>query len=214
MRTRHVIYAGPALVGRSTSLELLVPRRRGQPMWFERIRGSACESPERFDTWHRRLAGGVDMTLASGAAHICIALLYTGSNWFPSFQVARMTGYPHIRELIERAISFLPVLDGVVFVADSQPERHDANLEELESVIVLLRSEGIDPARVPFVFQLNKRDLPNVLGVDELRCTLATPRCAYVESVAVRGHGVHRALEMVLDLSDGRVPAPVQDDTP
>lgn len=187
MRTRHVIYAGAGLAGLTTSLHVLFrgPRDEG----FERLRS------------------GADVALSSGLAHVCIGILFTGSLYYPSFLVAREKGHPVIRERLEHATSLLPVLDGVVLIVDSQDERLEANLFQLEQVIEFLQSEGIDSARIPFVFQLNKRDLPNVMSVDELRRTIATPWCTYVESVAVHRHGVHRALETVLEMSDGRMPA-------
>ena len=54
--------------------------------------------------------------------------------------------------------------DGVVFVADSQEERLDANLETLENLREHLKEHKLDFATIPYVLQLNKRDLPNILG--------------------------------------------------
>ena len=59
--------------------------------------------------------------------------------------------------------------DGVVFVADSQEERLDANLETLDNLREHLRDHNIDFETIPYVLQLNKRDLPNIFPVDELR---------------------------------------------
>lgn len=184
MRVRHVLYVGTPLAGCGTSLAVLCPRR----------------GPD--DEWEERLAAGVEVGLAAGVERVRIVWLTTRSLWFPSYRAARDSGQWRLRELVERAAAFLPVLDGVVFVAESQRVRMEANLESLERVLEFLCDEGVDPAGVPFVFQLNKQDIPGVLGVDELRGVLATPRCAYVESIAVRGLGVHEALATLLALRD------------
>ena len=63
--------------------------------------------------------------------------------------------------------------DGVVFVADSQEERLDANLETLDNLREHLKDHNLDFNTIPYVLQLNKRDLPNILSVDELRKQLA-----------------------------------------
>jgi hypothetical protein len=149
------------------------------------------------------LADGADIPLASRVARVRIALMYFGNHWFPT--VSAVLGSPYGR-FVERLIEFLPVLDGVVFVADSQPERTEAGLAALELLLEFMRERGLDPAQVPFVFQLNKRDLPNVLHVEELRTILSTPRCAHVESIAVRQRGVHQALETLLRLVDSATP--------
>lgn len=192
MRVRHVIYAGPSFAGRSTSLEVLFP-----------------ESQHALGM--RRFAGGAT-DFEFGGDHVRVATDNLGSRWFPSLLAARQAEEPGIRARIERLVEFLPVLDGVVFVADSQPDRLDASLVALEQLLELMRSEGVDPDRVPFVFQLNKRDLRDILGVDALRAALHTPRCAHVESVASFRHGVHRALATVLALADGGQPE-LRDDT-
>ena len=65
-------------------------------------------------------------------------------------------------------------VDGLVFVADSQRERHDANLESLENLAANLEEQGRSIHETPLVLQFNKRDLPNVMRVDELDRSLNT----------------------------------------
>jgi len=135
---------------------------------------------------------------------VCSTLIYLANRWFPSIGAARAADDRWIHEMARAGARSLAVLDSVVLVADSQAGRRDANLEVFEQVLDLLRYEGIDLAGVPFVFQLKKHELPGMLTVDELRETLATPRCAHVESVAVQSRGVLRALATLPDLVDHR----------
>ena len=87
--------------------------------------------------------------------------------------------------------------DGVVFVADSQQERLDANLETLENLREHLQEHKLDFAKIPYVLQLNKRDLPHTLAVDELSRQLRVKDEAVVEAVAVTGQGVFETLREV-----------------
>jgi len=90
--------------------------------------------------------------------------------------------------------------DGVVFVADSQEERMDANLETLENLQEHLQEHTISFATIPYVLQLNKRDLPKVLPVEELKKQLQAKGEPVVEGVAVTGQGVFETLKEVARL--------------
>jgi signal recognition particle receptor subunit beta len=59
-------------------------------------------------------------------------------------------------------------VDGVVFVADSQVERQEANIEAMQNLYDNMAEYGYDITRMPFVIQYNKRDLPNAAPIDEL----------------------------------------------
>src|SRR5205085_587869 len=77
--------------------------------------------------------------------------------------------------------------DGVVFVADSQDDLVDANLESWNNLKENLRRQGVDFRKLPVVIQYNKRDLPNVLPVDELDKKLNESNAPFFESVATSG---------------------------
>jgi signal recognition particle receptor subunit beta len=85
----------------------------------------------------------------------------------------------------------------VVFVADSQAERADANVEALENLIRNLQEHGYDFATIPYVLQLNKRDLPNILHVDEMKKQLRRREEPTFESVALQGQGVFETLKEI-----------------
>jgi mutual gliding-motility protein MglA len=90
--------------------------------------------------------------------------------------------------------------DGVVFVADSQPLARDSNAESLANLRENLAELGIELERFPLVVQYNKRDLPNVLPVAELRRELNPYRAPEIETVASRGEGVLAGLREITRL--------------
>jgi mutual gliding-motility protein MglA len=97
--------------------------------------------------------------------------------------------YDASRKLILRGV------DGVVFVADSQEERMDANIEALDNLSENLRAQNYDFQKIPYVLQLNKRDLPNALPVDELTKTLMKKGEPVFEAIACKGVGVFETLK-------------------
>ena len=99
--------------------------------------------------------------------------------------------YDASRKLILRGV------DGIVFVADSQEQRMDANVEALENLMSNLKEHGYDFNKIPYVLQLNKRDLPNILPVDLLATELRKKNEAIVEAVAFQGVGVFETLKEI-----------------
>jgi signal recognition particle receptor subunit beta len=90
--------------------------------------------------------------------------------------------------------------DGVVFVADSQEERLDANLETLDNLREHLKDHNLDFNTIPYVLQLNKRDLPNIMPVEELQKQLGVKNEPALEAVAITGQGVFDTLKEVAKL--------------
>jgi signal recognition particle receptor subunit beta len=90
--------------------------------------------------------------------------------------------------------------DGVVFVADSQEERLDANLETIENLKEHLKDHNLNFDTIPYTLQLNKRDLPNILSVEELKKHLQLKGEPTVEAVAIQGLGVFDTLKEVAKL--------------
>jgi hypothetical protein len=88
-------------------------------------------------------------------------------------------------------------VDGVVFVADSQSERMDANIESLWNLENNLKAQGYDLMKIPYVLQLNKRDLPSALPLDELKRELMRKGEPVFEGVAYKGVGVFDTLKAV-----------------
>jgi signal recognition particle receptor subunit beta len=99
--------------------------------------------------------------------------------------------YDASRKLILRGV------DGIVFVADSQEQRMDANVEALDNLMSNLKEHGYDFNKIPYVLQLNKRDLPNILTPEALNKELRKKNEAVVEAVAFQGMGVFETLKEI-----------------
>jgi len=110
---------------------------------------------------------------------------------FHLYTVPGQVFYDASRKLILRGV------DGVVFVADSQEERLDANLESIENLEENLKEHGYDLMKLPYVLQLNKRDLPNALPIDVLKKALCRKDEPVIEAVAYKGIGVFETLKEV-----------------
>jgi len=99
--------------------------------------------------------------------------------------------YDASRKLILRGV------DGIVFVADSQEQRQDANVEALDNLMSNLKEHGYDFNKIPYVLQLNKRDLTNIIPVEDLAAELQRKGEPVVEAVASTGTGVYDTLKAV-----------------
>jgi mutual gliding-motility protein MglA len=110
---------------------------------------------------------------------------------FHLYTVPGQVFYEASRKLILRGV------DGLVFVADSQVERMEANLESYQGLERNLAEQGYDLSKVPMVMQWNKRDLPNIVPVEDLRFQLNKRKFPEFEAVATNGQGVFDTLKMV-----------------
>jgi signal recognition particle receptor subunit beta len=110
---------------------------------------------------------------------------------FHLYTVPGQVYYDASRKLILRGV------DGVVFVADSQQARYDANIESLYNLHENLEEYKLNLADVPFVLQYNKRDMDNVIEIDELEQELNPEKFPSFPAVAVKGDGVFDTLKCV-----------------
>ncbi len=110
---------------------------------------------------------------------------------FHLYTVPGQVFYEASRKLILRGV------DGLVFVADSQVERMEANLESYQGLERNLAEQGYDVTKVPMVMQWNKRDLPNIVPVEDLQYQLNKKKFPAFEAVATTGQGVFETLKMV-----------------
>ena len=88
-------------------------------------------------------------------------------------------------------------VDGIVFVADSRKSAMDANVEALDNLMDDLKEHGYDFFKIPYVLQLNKRDLPNVLPVDALSKELRRKNEPVIEAITFQGAGVFETLKEI-----------------
>ena len=88
-------------------------------------------------------------------------------------------------------------VNGIIFVADSQKHRSEANIEAMHNLYENLESYGYDLSSIPFVMQYNKRDMAEVMTVPELRAQLNPSEVPDFEAVATEGRGVFETLKAV-----------------
>ncbi len=115
----------------------------------------------------------------------------------PKFNLYTVPGqvyYAYSRKVILNGV------DGIVFVADSQFDRLEANLETLNDLENNLRQDGHKLDEFPWVIQYNKRDLPNVAPIQYLQLKLNKCSVPYFEAVATQGNGVFETLKAVINL--------------
>jgi len=122
---------------------------------------------------------------------------------FHLYTVPGQVFYDASRKLILKGV------DGVVFVADSQAARMEANLESLRNLELNMKDQGYDLRTIPYVLQFNKRDLPTAIPVDEMKKKLQFKDEPVFEAVASQGTGVFETLKTIakmvlMELRKGR----------
>ena len=170
-----VVYYGPGLGGKTTSLQAI---HNAAPV---ETRGEMVS-----------LATPVDRTLYFDFLPLRLAPVRDHAVRLQVFTVPGQVYFNATRKLV------LTGADGLVFVADSQRQRHDANIESLENLEANLIEQGRRLPDVRHVIQLNKRDLPNILPVEELSRTLNPHGAPSFPTCATRGEGVLDALDALV----------------
>ena len=169
-----IVYYGPGLCGKTTNLQYIydstAPTSKGKLI---------------------SLATETDRTLFFDFMPLELGTVRGFKTRFHLYTVPGQVFYDASRKLILKGV------DGVVFVADSQEERMDANIESLYNLEENLKSNGYDLGKIPYVLQLNKRDLPNVLPAEELVSELRRKDEPVHEAVASKGSGVFDTLKSV-----------------
>jgi mutual gliding-motility protein MglA len=167
-----IVYYGAGLGGKTTNLQWIFDQTTGKG-------GGKMIS----------LATETDRTLFFDFLPLDLGTVRGFKTRFHLYTVPGQVFYEASRKLILRGV------DGVIFVADSQEERMDANLEALDNLKENLQAHGYDILKVPYVLQLNKRDLPSALPVEELRKQISLKDEAVFEAVALKGTGVFETLK-------------------
>jgi signal recognition particle receptor subunit beta len=169
-----IVYYGPGLGGKTTNLQHVYEKTA------EKQKGKMIS-----------LATETERTLFFDFLPLDLGTVRGFKTRFHLYTVPGQVFYDASRKLILRGV------DGVVFVADSQEERMDANLEALDNLEQNLREHGYDLRKLPYVLQLNKRDLPNALPVTALKRELIRKGEPVFEAVACHGTGVFETLKEV-----------------
>lgn len=169
-----IVYYGPGLGGKTTNLQYIydtsAPQQKGKLI---------------------SLATETDRTLFFDFLPLELGTVRGFKARFHLYTVPGQVFYDASRKLILKGV------DGVVFVADSQRERMDANHESLWNLETNLKGQGYDLMKIPYALQLNKRDLPDIMSVEELTKELIRKDEPVLEAVAPKGIGVFETLKAV-----------------
>ena len=172
-----LVYYGPGLGGKTTNLEYVFnkvnPETRGKLI---------------------SLATEQERTLFFDFLPVDLGNIRGFKTRFHLYTVPGQVYYNASRRLILKGV------DGIVFVADSQAERMDANIAAMENLYENLAEYGYEASRLPIVLQWNKRDLATAVPADELRAQLNPGGLPEFEAVAVEGKGVFDTLKSVSKL--------------
>ena len=169
-----IVYYGAGLGGKTTNLQHIFERTA------EKQKGKMIS-----------LATETDRTLFFDFLPLDLGTVRGFNTRFHLYTVPGQVFYDASRKLILRGV------DGVVFVADSQAERMDANLEALDNLHDNLKEHGYDFSKIPYVLQFNKRDLPSAVSTDVLRRELQRKNEPIFEAIASHGSGVFETLKEV-----------------
>lgn len=170
-----IVYYGPGLSGKTTNLQYIhskVPQG---------TRGKLIS-----------LATEADRTLYFDFLPINIGTINDFQAKFQLYTVPGQVYYNATRKLVLRGV------DGLVFVADSQPDKMDENIESLANLEDNLVEYGYERDELPLVIQYNKRDLPGVLSVAELNARLNQKGRPFFEASATEGDGVFDTLKLII----------------
>jgi len=172
-----IVYYGPGLCGKTTNLQYIFnktsPEAKGKMI---------------------SLATETERTLFFDFLPLSLGEIRGFKTRFHLYTVPGQVFYDASRKLILKGV------DGVVFVADSQIERMEANLESIDNLRYNLQEQGYDLDKIPYVIQYNKRDLPNAATVEELRRLLNPRGITDFEATATTGVGVFDTLKAVAKL--------------
>jgi mutual gliding-motility protein MglA len=172
-----IVYYGPGLCGKTTNLQWIYDKTNPN------AKGKLIS-----------LATETDRTLFFDFLPLELGTVRGFKTRFHLYTVPGQVFYDASRKLILKGV------DGVIFVADSQLERMDANVEAIENLETNLKAQGYDLKTMSYVLQLNKRDLPNVGSVDEMVKLMRRKGEPVFEAVAAKGIGVFETLKGVAKL--------------
>ena len=172
-----IVYYGPGLCGKTTNLQYVYAKTNPE------AKGKMIS-----------LATETERTLFFDFLPLSLGEIRGFKTRFHLYTVPGQVFYDASRKLILKGV------DGVVFVADSQIERMEANLESVENLRINLAEQGYDLGKIPYVVQYNKRDLPNIATVDELRRLINPKGVPEYQAVAPTGVGVFDTLKAVAKL--------------
>lgn len=175
--TAKVVYYGPGLCGKTTNLQYI----------YDTLPGNAKGKM-------LSLATKTDRTLFFDFLPIDLGKIRGMKTKIQLYTVPGQVFYDTTRKLV------LKGADGVVFVADSQAAMVEANIDSYQNLATNLKEQGIELKDMPHVMQFNKRDMKNVLSVEELNDKINPHGVPYYQAVAPKGAGVFETLKGISKL--------------
>jgi len=172
-----IVYYGPGLCGKTTNLQWIYDKTNPQ------AKGKLIS-----------LATETDRTLFFDFLPLDLGTVRGFKTRFHLYTVPGQVFYDASRKLILKGV------DGVVFVADSQEARMDANVESLQNLEKNLKEQGYELKTIPYAIQFNKRDLPTAISVDAMYKALNFKGEPTFEAIATNGTGVFDTLKAVAKL--------------
>jgi hypothetical protein len=172
-----IVYYGPGLCGKTANLQHIYERTNPE------ARGKFIS-----------LATETERTLFFDFLPISLGEIRGFKVRFHLYTVPGHVFYGASRKIILKGV------DGLIFVADSQLGRAEANQESAEDLRINLDEQGYVLEKLPFVVQYNKRDLPDVLDLSELRAAVNPTHVPEFEASARTGVGVFNTLKAVSKL--------------
>jgi signal recognition particle receptor subunit beta len=172
-----IVYYGPGLCGKTTNLQYIYTKTNPE------AKGKMIS-----------LATETERTLFFDFLPLALGEIRGFKTRFHLYTVPGQVFYDASRKLILKGV------DGVVFVADSQIARMEANVESLENLRTNLAEQGYSLDKLPYVIQYNKRDMPGIAPVEELRAMLNPTGVPDFEGIASSGQGVFDTLKAVAKL--------------
>ena len=172
-----IVYYGPGLCGKTTNLQYIYHK-------------TAPEAKGKMIS----LATETERTLFFDFLPLALGEIHGFRTRFHLYTVPGQVFYDASRKLILKGV------DGVVFVADSQEERDDANIESLDNLRYNLIEQGYDLDKLPYVVQYNKQDLPNIMPIELMRKELNPTNVPDFSACATTGEGVFETLKAVAKL--------------
>ena len=194
-----IVYYGPGLSGKTTNIKIIYDKVKKDNYvawtkdWMKEKFPNLTYEPDSKGKLVS-LATETERTLFFDFFPLDLGTVKGYKVKFHLYTVPGQIYYSSSRKLIMKGV------DGVVFVADSQRERFEANMESLNDMMQNLQEYNIDFNILPYVLQLNKRDLPNITPANELIAALRKREEPVVEAMALKGDGVVETLKAISKL--------------
>jgi len=175
--TFKIVYYGPAMSGKTTNLRFI----------YDRL-------PEELKGKFTSIATQDERTLFFDFLPLDLGTIKGFSIKLSLYTVPGQAIYSLTRKTILRAT------DGIIFVADSQKQIFEKNIESLKDMIENMKEYGLNLENTPIILQYNKRDLNDIVSVEDLNNSLNFNSFPYLEAVAIQGIGVMDSLKLISKL--------------